>query len=90
MIQHLHGHAPALAVTGANELHLTHEFMASMLGVRRPGVSEVAAHLKEAQIIDYTRGDIHILDRRRLEGPACECYATVKEEFDRLYTQPPL
>jgi CRP-like cAMP-binding protein len=75
---------------GSDELNLTHEFIANMLGIRRAGVSEAAEHLKETGVIDYNRGIIHILDRQGLEGVACECYLTVKEEFDRLYAPPPL
>ncbi|HEY9285439.1 MAG TPA: Crp/Fnr family transcriptional regulator [Pyrinomonadaceae bacterium] len=74
----------------SDELRLTHEFVANMLGIRRAGVSEAAERLKDARIIDYTRGAIRILDRPGLEGLACECYQTVKVEFDRLYAPPPL
>ena len=63
---------------------LTHEFLAMMLGVRRAGVSVVAAALQRAGLIRYHRGRVTILDRNGLEGCACECYALAKAEFDRL------
>ncbi len=67
-----------------DEFELTHEFMSHMLGVRRSGVSEVAAALQEAGFISYQRGRIRILDRAALEAFACECYPSVKEKFDDL------
>lgn len=67
-----------------DELKLTQEFIAEMLGTRRSGVSEAAMMLQGAGFIRYTRGHITILDREGLEEFACECYATVKAEFDRL------
>ena len=66
------------------EFDLTHEFLSEMLGIRRAGVTEVAATLQRAGLIRYTRGRVTILNRRGLEKMACECYATVREEFDRL------
>lgn len=57
---------------------LTHDFLAMMLGVQRPGVSIAAAALQEAGVIGYTRGVVWVLDRGRLETGACECYATLK------------
>jgi CRP-like cAMP-binding protein len=66
----------------ADEFELTHEFMANMLGVRRPGVSEIANRLQEKGLIHYQRGHIVILDRKGLEALVCECYAVVKEKFD--------
>jgi len=68
-----------------DNLELTHEFLARMLGTRRAGVSVAAHSLREAGLIDYTRGDIEIQNRRGLESASCECYAIVKTEFDRLY-----
>lgn len=68
----------------SNELGLTQEFLAKMLGVRRAGVTEAALSLQEAGLIDYTRGRIQILDRERLEAATCECYHMVKDEYDRL------
>ncbi len=66
---------------GRDEFLLTHEFMAHMLGVRRSGVSEVAARLQQSGFISYQHGHINILDRRGLEDFACECYPSVKEKF---------
>jgi len=70
--------------TGRNDLPFTHEFIAQMLGVRRAGVTVAAGMLSDAGMIGYTRGHIHILDRRGLEASACECYEVVKNEFDLL------
>jgi CRP-like cAMP-binding protein len=67
-----------------DELKLTQEFIAEMLGTRRSGVSEAAMLLQGAGFIRYSRGHITVLDREGLEEFACECYATVKVEFDRL------
>lgn len=67
-----------------NEFDLTHEFLSEMLGTRRAGVTEVAATLQRAGLIHYTRGRVTILNRRGLEKMACECYATVRGEFDSL------
>ncbi len=72
----------------SDELLLTHEFLAMMLGVRRSTVTEVLHPLQEEGLIDYSRGKITILDRGRLEGVACECYRVVKNEFDRLLGTP--
>jgi CRP-like cAMP-binding protein len=69
----------------SDELPLTHEFMAMMLGIRRAGVTETALTLQADGFIRYTRGRITITDRQGLEGYACECYSIVKQEFDRLY-----
>jgi CRP-like cAMP-binding protein len=69
---------------GSNELALTQEFLATMLGVRRAGVTQAALDLQEAGMINYTRGRINILDRERLEAATCECYHMVKEEYNRL------
>jgi CRP-like cAMP-binding protein len=68
----------------SNELSMTQELMANMLGVRREGVTEAAGKLQNAGLIQYKRGRITVLDRRRLEERACECYGVVKREFDRL------
>jgi CRP-like cAMP-binding protein len=70
---------------GSNELNLTQEFLAAMLGVRRPGVSEAASDLQNAGLIAYSRGLIQILDREGLEKSVCECYRMTKEEYDRLF-----
>jgi CRP-like cAMP-binding protein len=68
----------------SDELIMTQELIANMLGVRREGVTEAAGHLQEAGLISYRRGHITVLDRRGLERRACECYAVVKTEYDRL------
>ena len=67
-----------------NVLTMTQELIANMLGVRREGVTEAAGKLQESGLIHYSRGSITILDRPKLEGRVCECYAVVKKEFDRL------
>jgi CRP-like cAMP-binding protein len=67
-----------------DEFELTHEFMAAMLGVRRPGISETAAVLQRKGLIAYRRGRVKILDRNGLEGFACECYPVVKMKYDDL------
>ena len=67
-----------------NELIMTQELIANMLGVRREGVTEAAGNLQAAGLIHYSRGKITVLDRPRLEKRVCECYAVVKKEFDRL------
>ena len=68
----------------ASTLSMTQELIANMLGVRREGVTEAAGKLQDAGLIQYRRGRITVLDRPRLEARACECYAVVKKEFDRL------
>lgn len=67
-----------------NELTMTQELIASMLGVRREGITEAAGHLQQAGCIRYRRGHISVLDRAGLEARVCECYAVVKKEHDRL------
>ena len=66
------------------ELVMTQELIANMLGVRREGVTEAAANLQRAGLIQYRRGHITVLDRDGLEQRTCECYAVVKKEYDRL------
>jgi len=68
----------------SNELAMTQELIANILGVRREGVTEAAGKLQEAGLIHYTRGHITVLDRPKLEARVCECYAVVKKEMDRL------
>ena len=68
----------------SNELAMTQELIANMLGVRREGVTEAAGHLQRAGLIHYQRGHITVLDRPKLEQRVCECYAVVKRESDRL------
>jgi CRP-like cAMP-binding protein len=68
----------------SDELALTHEFIASMLGIRRAGVTETACALQHAGLIKYKRGRITVIDRARLQAAACECYSIMKQEFDHL------
>jgi CRP-like cAMP-binding protein len=68
----------------SNELIMTQELIANMLGVRREGVTEAAGNVQKAGLIHYHRGHITVLDRAGLEARACECYAVVKKECDRL------
>jgi CRP-like cAMP-binding protein len=68
----------------SNELAMTQELIANMLGVRREGVTEAAGKLQAAGLIRYHRGHITVLNRRGLEARVCECYQVVKKEFDRL------
>jgi len=68
----------------SNELVMTQELIANMLGVRREGVTEAAGRLHRAGIINYRRGHITVLNREQLEQRTCECYAVVKKEYDRL------
>jgi CRP-like cAMP-binding protein len=68
----------------ADELVMTQELIANMLGVRREGVTEAAANLQRAGLIRYRRGHITVLDRAGLEQRTCECYAVVRKEYDRL------
>jgi CRP-like cAMP-binding protein len=68
----------------SNELTMTQELIANMLGVRREGVTEAAGKLQRAGLIRYSRGHIEVLDRAALEREVCECYGVVKKEFDRL------
>jgi CRP-like cAMP-binding protein len=67
-----------------NELRMTQELIANMLGVRREGVTESALNLQKAGLIRYARGHISVLDRPGLERRTCECYAVVRKEYDRL------
>lgn len=68
----------------SNELTMTQELIANMLGVRREGVTEAAGKLQDAGLIRYRRGQITVLDRPGLEARSCECYQVVKTEYDRL------
>jgi CRP-like cAMP-binding protein len=68
----------------ANELSMTQELIANMLGVRREGVTEAAGKLQNAGLIHYSRGRITVLDRLGLEKRVCECYEVVRQEFRRL------
>jgi CRP-like cAMP-binding protein len=68
----------------SNELNMTQELIANMLGVRREGVTEAAGKLQRLGVIHYQRGHIAVLDRPKLQALCCECYAVVKKETDRL------
>jgi CRP-like cAMP-binding protein len=68
----------------SNQLVMTHELIANMLGVRREGVTDAALKLQTLGVIEYHRGHITVLDRPKLEALCCECYAVVKHETDRL------
>lgn len=68
----------------SNKLTMTQELISNMLGVRREGVTEAAGKLQKLGVIEYSRGQITVLDRARLEELSCECYAVVKREADRL------
>ena len=68
----------------SDEILMTQEFIAYMLGVRREGVTTAAHHVQQAGLIRYHRGHITILDRDGLVAAACECYRVVRDEFDRL------
>jgi CRP-like cAMP-binding protein len=74
--------------TPGNELTVTQEFIANLLGVRREGVTESAGKLQKHGAIRYARGRITVLDRAQLERCSCECYAVVKKEADRLQFPP--
>jgi CRP-like cAMP-binding protein len=73
----------------SNELVMTQELIANMLGVRREGVTEAAGKLQAEGLIQYSRGKITVLDRLHLEARVCECYAVVKREYDRLLPEVP-
>ena len=72
-----------------NELTMTQELIANMLGVRREGVTAAAGKLQDAGIIQYQRGRVTVIDRAKLESRVCECYGVVKREFDRLLPRMP-
>jgi CRP-like cAMP-binding protein len=72
----------------SNQLTMTQELIANMLGVRREGVTEAAGKLQKLGVIQYHRGKITVTDRPKLQELCCECYAVVKNETDRLLPQP--
>jgi CRP-like cAMP-binding protein len=74
---------------GSDELSVTHEMLSMMLGVRRPTVTLVVAHLAKCGMITQIRGRMRIVDRQALEGASCECYKTVKNLMDRLIPPTP-
>jgi CRP-like cAMP-binding protein len=71
-----------------SELRVTHELLGNMLGVRRSGIAQAIMNLQKAGLIEYRRGLIAVSDRAKLEAHACECYAVVKRESDRLLRLP--
>lgn len=68
----------------SSRFHITHELLAHLLGVRREGVTQAATALRRRNIIRYCRGDLEVLDARRLEAIACPCYASAKDTYARL------
>ena len=70
---------------GSKCFRLTHEHLALMLGVQRPGLSITAHALQDAGLVRYHNGEMEILDRSGLETTACECYRTIQAQFDRLF-----
>jgi CRP-like cAMP-binding protein len=73
---------------GRNDFAITHEVLATMLGVRRAGVSVAAAALQHAGSIRYTRGRFSVIDRAGLEAAACECYGAINQAFARRRLEP--
>jgi CRP-like cAMP-binding protein len=71
----------------SNQFHLTHEFLAYMLGVRRAGVSTAAGVLQHQHLIQYHRGNITVLNRDGLEAVACSCYKTIKELYEKTWLE---
>jgi CRP-like cAMP-binding protein len=71
--------------TKSDELSLTHEYIAEIIGVRRAGVTEAVGRLTDSGVITHTRGTIIVVDREGLEASACECHGIIRAEFDRLF-----
>lgn len=69
----------------ADHFHLTHQYLADMLGVQRSAVTIAAGALQRNKVISYTRGEIFVLDRRGLESASCECYRAMIEDHQRLF-----
>ena len=80
----LHTHDRVGAAEGVDEFALTHSFLSQMLGVRRATVTEALGLLQRSGAIAYSMGTVAVRDRARLEAEACECYAVIRHEFDRL------
>jgi CRP-like cAMP-binding protein len=70
--------------TESNNLPLTQEYLSTMMGVRRSGVSEAAGELQRSGLISYKKGQIEIIDREGIDKTACECYAIDRERFKRM------
>ncbi len=71
--------------TNSDELPLTHEYIAEIIGVRRAGVTEAVGRLRERGVIEHARGAITVVDREGLEAAACGCHGIIRSEFDRLF-----
>jgi Mn-dependent DtxR family transcriptional regulator len=73
-----------------DSFRMTHEFLAMMLGVRRPGITFAARSLQEQGLISYNHGTMTVIDRQGLEAAACECYRIIRDEFARVLAASPL
>lgn len=79
-----HDHQKSDAIDETNTILMTHDQMSSILGVRRESVSIAAASLKDKGVIEYARGEIKLLSRKKLEAEACECYSVETEQYDKI------